>query len=254
MPIIPLIAEGASLDELAVNRLNTSAFIAAAPTIVTLIPRTRDGYDWSDGTARPGQIMRVIDQSSTTDPSGGPAPGAAKVTDGIEADVAQTDFFLLGEWDAEIAVHDWWTDSTGRQWEVLDMFPPNGYETRAVVAPRLEVAAIANATMRLERGSQVTGDYSEREDVATVIAGNFPAFVHEIVKGEDFDAAVAAQIQVGPIVADVGGGEVIPRADDRLVDIDTGETWVVTGVNRSRLPGGKILCVAERVGYLLADS
>lgn len=246
MPIIPLIAEGASLDELAVNRLNTSVFIAAAPAIVTLIPRTRDGYDWVDGTARPGQIMRLIDQSSTTDPSGGPAPGAAKVTDGIEADVTQTDFFLLGEWDAEIAVWDRWTDSAGRRWEVLDLFPPNGYETRAVVAPRLEVAAIANATMRLERGSHVETSYLDMEDVATVIASGFPAFV-QTVKSADFTVAVTAQIQTGPLAADVGGGQVIPIAGDRLVDEDTGEVWAVKAVTRSRLPGGKTLIDAERI-------
>lgn len=131
MPVIPVIGEGADPTELEVNRLNTTAFIRANLSLVTLTPRTRartgDGYAWTEGADRPTQMMRLIDQSS----AGGPTLGSVRAPDGRQREI---DFHLLGEWDAEVGIYDCWTDESGLRWEVIDLFPRNGYETRAMVA------------------------------------------------------------------------------------------------------------------------
>lgn len=40
-------------------------------------------------------------------------------------------YMLIGQWDADIQINDWWTDATG-QWRVDGLLPNNGFETRAV--------------------------------------------------------------------------------------------------------------------------
>jgi hypothetical protein len=53
-----------------------------------------------------------------------------RTEDGTER---QVDFVLLGEWNAVIAVGDWWEDGLGNRWEVRALIPGNNYESRAVV-------------------------------------------------------------------------------------------------------------------------
>lgn len=116
-------------EELRVNRLNTSAFIAADPLSLTLqvrgSVRTPSGaYSRERQSERPPQVFKLIMQS----PAGGSIE--QRTEDGTER---QVDFILLGEWDAEIEVGDYWDDEAGQRWEVVALVPRNGYETRAVV-------------------------------------------------------------------------------------------------------------------------
>ena len=115
--------------ELLVNRMNTKAFIDADSITVTLVPRTAaraptGGVIQTDGAPRAPQIFKLIMQS----PAGGSIE--QRTDDGTER---QVDFVLLGEWDAVIAVGDWWEDVRGNRWEVRALIPTNNYETRAVV-------------------------------------------------------------------------------------------------------------------------
>ena len=118
-------------NELAMHRANTQAFIAANPSTLTLTPRTKQktggGTAWIYGTPRPAQVMRLIDQSSTS----GPTPGSVRAADGIQRRVT---YQLLGTWDATIGLYDTWTDAQGFVWTVDDLIPDNGYERRAEVS------------------------------------------------------------------------------------------------------------------------
>jgi hypothetical protein len=42
------------------------------------------------------------------------------------------EYVLIGRWDADIQINDWWEDDTG-QWRVNGIIPNTGYETRASV-------------------------------------------------------------------------------------------------------------------------
>ena len=118
--------------ELAVHRKNTLAFIAANPTVVTLIPiqekvRTASaGWTTQDADPRVPQTMRIIEPSSRS------IPATVKLQDGTERVVS---FWLLGAHDALVAVGDHW-DADGRSWEIGDIIRSNHYETRALVAER----------------------------------------------------------------------------------------------------------------------
>jgi hypothetical protein len=118
--------------ELAVHRVNTTAYIAANPTTIVLIPiatkvRTPSGgWTTSDGAPRTPQTMRIIEPGARVEPA------TVKLQDGTERTVA---FWLLGEHDAAVAIGDHWTEGT-RTWEVGDIVRANHYETRALVAER----------------------------------------------------------------------------------------------------------------------
>jgi hypothetical protein len=116
--------------ELEVHRSNTRYFISVNPTSLVLIPRTRvissTGVTLVDGAPRAAQIVRLIDQSSTS----GPQPGEARASDGKQRTVQ---YQLLGEHDAVWGLYDHWRDAQGVHWEIADMIPDNGYERRARV-------------------------------------------------------------------------------------------------------------------------
>lgn len=130
MPVIPQITQGLSATELKLNRTNTEAFIDANPTLVTLIPRRREktgtGTRLVDLAARPTQRMRLIDQTRTY----GPEPGSAVGADGKQRKI---EYQLLGLWDAEVGLYDYWIDEMGVKYEVVDLLPDMGYERRAQV-------------------------------------------------------------------------------------------------------------------------
>lgn len=121
-----------SAAELKSLRAGTKAFIAANPSNLALIPRTRiksgTGTVFQDQDARPEQIVCLIDQSSTRSPQ----PGVVQTSDGRERLV---DFMLLAEHDAVVELYDYWVDSSGT-WDVAQVFPANGYEIRAAVVRR----------------------------------------------------------------------------------------------------------------------
>jgi hypothetical protein len=117
-------------NELAMHRLNTQAFISANPSTIALIPRDRQktgtGVRWIELAPRPAQVLRLIDQSSTS----GPSPGSVRAADGVQRRVT---YQLLGTWDAAIGLYDTWVDAQGIRWVVDDLLPDNGYERRAEV-------------------------------------------------------------------------------------------------------------------------
>jgi hypothetical protein len=118
-----------SAAELAALRAGTKGFIAANPTVLTLIPRKRvtsgTGTVFQDLEPRTPQSLRLLDQSTARSPQ----PGIVQTSDGRER---LTDFILLAEHNAVVALWDYWKDGSG-VWEVAQIFPPNGYEIRAAV-------------------------------------------------------------------------------------------------------------------------
>jgi len=116
-------------EELRVNRINTRAFIRADPIQIALKTRVpvrsaTGGFSQSAGTPRALQTFKLIMQS----PAGSSLE--QRTEDGTER---QVDYILLGEYNAQVYVGDWWEDGNGNVWEVRALVPANGYETRAVV-------------------------------------------------------------------------------------------------------------------------
>lgn len=116
--------------ELRLQRANTAEFIRWNPSVLSLTPQSRTrtatgGFKTVSGLPREPQRFRIIDTSSATMPSMPPQ----RTIDGEER---STQFFLLGEWDCEMAQYDTWADDYGR-WEITQLLPDNGYERRGVV-------------------------------------------------------------------------------------------------------------------------
>jgi hypothetical protein len=114
-------------QELAVNRDLTEWFIAANPIWLRVTP-VKKQKTGAGGTAlvnlpeRPPQRMRLISMNASQKP---------KITDdGIEREI---DLTLLGPWDCQLDVGDWWVDGEGLRYEIVEMVPFNGYEVRALV-------------------------------------------------------------------------------------------------------------------------
>lgn len=116
--------------ELAAQRRITKAFIDAHPVQVVLIPRvptkTGTGTKLVDQTPRSVQTVRLIDQSG----GGGTTPGVITTLDGQQRKV---EFQMLGTYDADFGLYDYWLDSQGVRLEVAELLPANGYEQRAQV-------------------------------------------------------------------------------------------------------------------------
>jgi hypothetical protein len=117
--------------ELRINRRNTLAFIAARPTVITLIPVEKvktpsGGTRLQDLPPRTAQTLRVIDQNSHT----GNVPGLLTSTDGRQLKAV---FQLLGPYDAVMAVGDHWAGEGKERFEIAEMLPFNGYERRGGV-------------------------------------------------------------------------------------------------------------------------
>lgn len=113
--------------ELALLRDQTSYFIAANPSDLILNPvrteKTQSGSMRKIALVpRPVQRLRLISMSASQKPT--------LTDDGIEREI---DLTLLGTWDAQIDIGDWWRDAEGLLYEVIEMVPFNGYEVRALV-------------------------------------------------------------------------------------------------------------------------
>lgn len=115
--------------ELAAQRRITEAYVAANPSSIVLTPRKKvksgTGITWQDQPPRAAQTFRLIDQSS---PSGN-QPTAITI-DGAQRKVQ---YQLLGTWDTEVGLYDYWVDAEGFRCEVAELLPDNGYEQRAQV-------------------------------------------------------------------------------------------------------------------------
>lgn len=118
--------------ELRINRANTRDFISHRATEIILTPRDKldtpsGGYKYQDGPPRPPQTFRIIELGTSS------TPPVITLTDGNQR---EAEFWLLGEWDAQVAVDDYWTAPDGREWLVGDLVRDNNYETRALVVER----------------------------------------------------------------------------------------------------------------------
>ncbi len=116
--------------ELTMQRHLTTAFIAANPTQVTLIPRQRyrtpaGAWKYQKLDPRPAQTMRIIEQ--------GP-PEVLTTPDGVQRTL---DYVLLAEWDAEVEPNDVF-EFDGDTLEVIEVYHDNQYETRAALMRRLD--------------------------------------------------------------------------------------------------------------------
>lgn len=119
-------------DELDAQIENTDAFIQADPTTIVLIPRVRvngpTGAKFIDQTPRDPQQFKVIAQSGLVSGSGRPTV----TVDGVERVI---EIILMGYPDAQVERYDYWIDD-GQRYEVLEVQPPNEYETKALVERR----------------------------------------------------------------------------------------------------------------------
>lgn len=112
-----------------VQRGLTAAFIAALPVSLVLTPRTHQklpsgGFSYVLGSPRASQVMTIVEQTGL--------PRPTRTVDGVERVV---EFEIVGQWDAQMARGDVFTYQ-GKDWEVVDLFFDNGYETRALVSAR----------------------------------------------------------------------------------------------------------------------
>jgi hypothetical protein len=116
--------------ELKVLRDQTEWFIAwnSIDLILTPVKRmktTSGGTAQVNMSPRPLQKLRLISMFYTQKPT--------ITDDGIEREI---DLTLLGPWDAQIDVGDWWRDGEGLIYDVVELVPYNGYEVRALVVKR----------------------------------------------------------------------------------------------------------------------
>lgn len=118
--------------ELKYHRLNTAEFIAVKPTSIALIPQEKEdlpsgGFKLVEKPARTAQTFRIIELGANQ------SPPILTLTDGKQREAA---FWLLGKFDAVVAINDTWTATDGRQWLVGDIVRDNGYEVRGLVTER----------------------------------------------------------------------------------------------------------------------
>lgn len=117
--------------ELEVNRKLTKWFIGLDPTDIVLttkgtrIERPGGGYLNGPGVNRPEQRFKLISQSGASD-------GLTTTEDGKER---KYDFILMGLYDAEIEIGDFWEDDLdgGHTFTVMGFIPNNGYEVKATI-------------------------------------------------------------------------------------------------------------------------
>lgn len=132
MPVIPQITPSPSAKELEVQRLNTTAFIAANPSLIILTPRSRNktgsGATWVQHAPRVAQVVRLIDQTASAAPE--TAGASTQSGDGFQR---KQQHQLLLPYDGEVGMYDFWIDAEGVRWEVSGILPANGYEVRAEV-------------------------------------------------------------------------------------------------------------------------
>lgn len=115
------------MTKLDVQRRVTAAFIADDPTTAQLIPVTRvpqsnGGFQEVVGTPRAAQTFKLsllaYDQRPTI------------TVAGIER---VADYHIIGPWDMQIAVGDYWLDPQGTRYEVIGLTEGWDYEVKAFV-------------------------------------------------------------------------------------------------------------------------
>jgi hypothetical protein len=110
------------------QRAMTAGFIKDDPTTASLIPVTRvrtasGGFTEQEGVVRAPQTFKLsllaYDQRPTTTFSG------------VERVI---DYHLIGLWDMEIAVGDYWIDPAGTRLDVVGFSEGWDYETKAFIS------------------------------------------------------------------------------------------------------------------------
>jgi hypothetical protein len=116
--------------ELAIHRLGTKSFIDADSRMITLTPRSSSMVNGTKvstpQTPRDPQKLKVIFPNSSgirNDPS-------LYRDVGSEGASKRFDFVIIGEYDAQIAVGDFWKEGQ-QEYQVEYVFPDNGYEVKA---------------------------------------------------------------------------------------------------------------------------
>jgi len=118
------------VDGLSALRAGTDFYIHTAPVSIILTPvtkvKTGNGSTPTPGTPRVAQTFKV------NEPSDSNRRAPTNAGNGKQRD---HDFILVGHHDAAIEVDDRLT-LNGKEFEVIELLTPNGYETRALVVRR----------------------------------------------------------------------------------------------------------------------
>lgn len=119
----PMPGASAAGGELAIQRRNTEAFIAADPETVVLHPFTRQpngsgGYKTVASPPRPPQTMRLIPISTTAFERGT-----------LDGEAVTPEFVLLGEWDCAMSRGDKFV-LDGKRYEVVHVQEKRDYQTK----------------------------------------------------------------------------------------------------------------------------
>ncbi len=117
-----------TVDYLATQRRVTETFIATDPTTVALIPRSRvqtstGGYRDVEGLPRAPQTFKMSLMSFDQRPT--------ITIAGVER---LADYHLIGRWDMQIEVGDYWLDADGTMYEVIGFTEGWDYMTKAFVS------------------------------------------------------------------------------------------------------------------------
>lgn len=118
-----------------VNRRLTKLFIKMDPRGIRLTPYQRladdmGGWRYVKGEIRPTQDFKFIE-------SGQPGTNAATNATGIDGVLREIEFEVVGPWDADITLYDRF-EMGGDEFEVVQIWPENGWEKRASVVRRAE--------------------------------------------------------------------------------------------------------------------
>lgn len=114
--------------ELQIQRGVTSAFISMDPVTIALTPRMQQLVNGvrkqADAPQRLPQVMKLVMQS----------PAGGSIEQHTSSGTARLEEFqLIGEYNCEADIGDWWEDADGTHWEIVAVIPDNGYERRFAV-------------------------------------------------------------------------------------------------------------------------
>lgn len=119
--------------EQVVNRRLTKRFIDTSPRNIRLIPYYRleddmGGWRYVKGDIRPTQTFRFIE-------SGNRGTNAATNATGTDGILREIEFEMVGEHCVDVTLYDRFTYE-GVEYEVVQIWPDNGWEKRASVVRR----------------------------------------------------------------------------------------------------------------------
>lgn len=115
------------------NQRLTRAYIKQKQTLVFFTPYSKvendtGGWKYQKGMIKIQEAIRIVE---ITNQSGGPL-GVVETLDGLER---QIQFQILAEYKSQMALHDRFIVD-GVEYEVVQMWPDNGWEKRASVVRR----------------------------------------------------------------------------------------------------------------------